>query len=173
MGAGSLIILTGVLVHRVTRPLRGSVSCGSGWSVPCVTTQDSLGRSVVFCDAHLYPTHHRGAFAVRTQAAGPKTRNFATAARSTCAPSPPRGVYYFERRARDAASWACGVRRTTILVLRTNRLRLGTRQRARATGAVRRPCPPAMCTATRSTPAPSLAFPTPVRMTVHALLASA
>ena len=26
----SLKILTGVLVHRVTRPLRGSVSCGSG-----------------------------------------------------------------------------------------------------------------------------------------------
>ena len=24
----------GLLVHRVTRPLRGSVSCGSGWSVP-------------------------------------------------------------------------------------------------------------------------------------------
>ena len=37
-------ILTGVLVHRVTRPLRGSVSCGSGWSVqyctvPCVSIQ--------------------------------------------------------------------------------------------------------------------------------------
>ena len=30
VGAGSLKILTGVLVHRVTRPLRGSVSCGSG-----------------------------------------------------------------------------------------------------------------------------------------------
>ena len=29
VGAGSLKILTGVLVHRVTRPLRGSVSCGS------------------------------------------------------------------------------------------------------------------------------------------------
>ena len=39
MGAGSLKILTGVLVHRVTRPLRGSVSCGSGWSVPCVSIQ--------------------------------------------------------------------------------------------------------------------------------------
>ena len=32
-------ILTGVLVHRVTRPLRGSVSCGSGWSVPRVSIQ--------------------------------------------------------------------------------------------------------------------------------------
>ena len=39
VGAGSLKILTGVLVHRVTRPLRGSVSCGSGWSVPCVSIQ--------------------------------------------------------------------------------------------------------------------------------------
>ena len=29
VGAGSLKILTGVLVHRVTRPLRGSVSCGT------------------------------------------------------------------------------------------------------------------------------------------------
>ena len=29
-GTGTLKILTGVLVHRVTRPLRGSVSCGSG-----------------------------------------------------------------------------------------------------------------------------------------------
>ena len=37
VGGGSLKILTGVLVHRVARPLRGSVSCGrSGWSVPCV-----------------------------------------------------------------------------------------------------------------------------------------
>jgi hypothetical protein len=27
----------GVLVHRATRPLRGSVPCGSGWSVPCVS----------------------------------------------------------------------------------------------------------------------------------------
>ena len=26
-----------MLVHRVARPLRGSVSCGSGWSVPCVS----------------------------------------------------------------------------------------------------------------------------------------
>ena len=34
MGAGSLKILTGVLVHRVTRPLRGSVSCGSGGARP-------------------------------------------------------------------------------------------------------------------------------------------
>ena len=30
VGAGSWKILTGVLVHRMTRPLRGSVSCGSG-----------------------------------------------------------------------------------------------------------------------------------------------
>ena len=41
-GAGSLKILTGVLVHRVARPLRGSVSCGSGWSVPCVSIQLTL-----------------------------------------------------------------------------------------------------------------------------------
>ena len=44
-GAGSLKILTGVLVHRVTRPLRGSVSCGSGWSVPCVSIQLTLSRN--------------------------------------------------------------------------------------------------------------------------------
>ena len=30
------------LVHRATRPLRGSVSCGSGWSVPCVSIQLTL-----------------------------------------------------------------------------------------------------------------------------------
>ena len=45
VGAGSLIILTGVLVHRVTRPLRGSVSCGSGWSVPCVSIQLTLSQT--------------------------------------------------------------------------------------------------------------------------------
>ena len=39
VGVGALKILTGVLVHRVARPLRGSVSCGSGWSVPCVSIQ--------------------------------------------------------------------------------------------------------------------------------------
>ena len=40
-------ILTGVLVHRVTRPLRGSVSCGSGWSVsPCVSIQLPLGSTL-------------------------------------------------------------------------------------------------------------------------------
>ena len=46
VGAGSLKILTGVLVHRVTRPLRGSVSCGSGWSVPCVSIQLTLSFTV-------------------------------------------------------------------------------------------------------------------------------
>ena len=30
------VVLAGVLVHRATRPLRGSVSRGSGWSVPSV-----------------------------------------------------------------------------------------------------------------------------------------
>ena len=45
VGAGSLKILTGVLVHRVTRPLRGSVSCGSGWSVPCVSIQLTLSQT--------------------------------------------------------------------------------------------------------------------------------
>ena len=49
VGAGSLKILTGVLVHRVTRPLRGSVSCGSGWSVPCVSIQLTLSQSSFFC----------------------------------------------------------------------------------------------------------------------------
>ena len=44
MGAGSLKILTGVLVHRVTRPLRGSVLCGSGGSVPCVSIQLTLSH---------------------------------------------------------------------------------------------------------------------------------
>ena len=47
MGAGSLKILTGVLeVHRVARPLRGSVSCGSGWSVPCVSIQLTLSQDI-------------------------------------------------------------------------------------------------------------------------------
>ena len=32
-GSGSLKILAGVLVHRAARPLRVSVSCGSGWPV--------------------------------------------------------------------------------------------------------------------------------------------
>ena len=41
--------------------------------------------------------------------------------------------------------------------------------RNRATGAVRCPCPPATRTATRSTPAPSVALSPPVPMTVHAL----
>ena len=40
-------ILTGVLVHRVTRPLRGSVSCGSGWSVPCVSIQLTLSQQTI------------------------------------------------------------------------------------------------------------------------------
>ena len=44
VGAGSLKILAGVLVHRATRPLRGSVSCGSGWSVPCVSIQLTLSQ---------------------------------------------------------------------------------------------------------------------------------
>ena len=34
--------------HRVTRPLRGSVSCGSGWSVPCVSIQLTLSQSFHF-----------------------------------------------------------------------------------------------------------------------------
>ena len=34
--------VNGVLGHRVARPLRGSVSCGSGWSVPCVSIQLTL-----------------------------------------------------------------------------------------------------------------------------------
>ena len=48
VGAGSLKILTGVLhvVHRVARPLRGSVSCGSGWSVPCVSIQLTLSQEI-------------------------------------------------------------------------------------------------------------------------------
>ena len=45
VGPGTLKILTGVLVHRVTRPLRGSVSCGSGWSVPCVSIQLTLSQT--------------------------------------------------------------------------------------------------------------------------------
>ena len=45
VGAGSLKILTSVLVHRLTRPLRGSVSCGSGWSVPCVSIQLTLSQA--------------------------------------------------------------------------------------------------------------------------------
>jgi hypothetical protein len=44
VGAGSLKILAGVLVHRATRPLRGSVSCVSGWSVPCVSIQLTLSQ---------------------------------------------------------------------------------------------------------------------------------
>ena len=40
VAAGSLKILTGVLVHRVTRPLRGSVSCGSGIGTLCVDSTD-------------------------------------------------------------------------------------------------------------------------------------
>ena len=35
-------------VHRVTRPLRGSVSCGSGWSVACVSIQLTLSHSFHF-----------------------------------------------------------------------------------------------------------------------------
>jgi hypothetical protein len=41
-----LKILAGVLVHRATRPLRGSVSCGSGWSVPCVSIQLTLSQNL-------------------------------------------------------------------------------------------------------------------------------
>ena len=32
---------------RAARPLRGSVSCGSGWSVPCVSIQLTLSQSPV------------------------------------------------------------------------------------------------------------------------------
>ena len=46
-------------------------------------------------------------------------------------------------------------------------LTTGARQRARATGAVRCPCPPSMSDSTRSTPAPSVAFPTPIPMTAE------
>ena len=45
VGTGSLKILAGVLVHRATRPLRGSVSRGSGWSVPCVSIQLTLSQN--------------------------------------------------------------------------------------------------------------------------------
>ena len=31
-------------VHRAARPLRDSVSCGSGWSVPCVSIQLTLSQ---------------------------------------------------------------------------------------------------------------------------------
>ena len=48
VGAGSLKILAGVLVHRAARPLRGSVSCGSGWSVPCVSIQLTLSQASAF-----------------------------------------------------------------------------------------------------------------------------
>ena len=54
-----------------------------------------------------------------------------------------------------------------------DRLSIGAWQRARATGAVRRPCPPATSTATLSTPATSVDVLTPVPMTDQALLASA
>ena len=39
------------IVHRVTRPLRGSVSCGSGWSVPCVSIQLTLSQRNRVIDA--------------------------------------------------------------------------------------------------------------------------
>ena len=68
---------------------------------------------------------------------------------------------------RDAA---CGVTRTMMLVLRGRPVESSrSTARARATGAVRRLCPPATRTATRSTPAPSVALSPPVPMTVHAL----
>jgi hypothetical protein len=46
VGAGSLKILAGVIVHRATRPLRGSVLRCSGWSVPvpCVSIQLTLSQ---------------------------------------------------------------------------------------------------------------------------------
>ena len=40
-----------LLVHRVTRPLRGSVSCGSGWSVPCVSIQLTLSQTFELFDS--------------------------------------------------------------------------------------------------------------------------
>ena len=57
MGAGSLKILTGVLVHRVARPLRGSVSCGSGWSVPCVSIQLTLSQQTQLHTTTRTPRH--------------------------------------------------------------------------------------------------------------------
>ena len=44
--SGSLKILTGVLVHRVTRPQRQSVFrvVVSGWSVPCMSIQLTLSQ---------------------------------------------------------------------------------------------------------------------------------
>jgi hypothetical protein len=40
-------------MHRATRPLRGSVSCGSGWSVPCVSIQLTLSQNMLSRAAHM------------------------------------------------------------------------------------------------------------------------
>ena len=48
MGAGSLKILTGVLFHRVARPLPWQCFVWyTGWSVPCVSIQLTLSQH--FC----------------------------------------------------------------------------------------------------------------------------
>ena len=36
---------------EVARPLRGSVSCGSGWSVPCVSIQLTLSQRRKIADS--------------------------------------------------------------------------------------------------------------------------
>ena len=65
VGAGSLKILTGVLVHRVARPLRGSVSCGSGWSVPCVSIQLTLSQTIGMMLARETQTREKQGFVAR------------------------------------------------------------------------------------------------------------
>ena len=42
-------------MHRATRPLRGSVSCGNGWSVhvPCVSIQLTLSQNMLSRAAHM------------------------------------------------------------------------------------------------------------------------
>ena len=59
VGAGSLKILAGVLVHRAARPLRGSVSCGSGWSVPCVSIQLTLSQQTRSINRTFSPNQSR------------------------------------------------------------------------------------------------------------------
>ena len=60
-----------MLVHRVTRPLlplRGSVSCGSGWSVPCVSIQLTLSQQAPF---HAAPRTNPSGSTVPTTPTGP------------------------------------------------------------------------------------------------------
>jgi hypothetical protein len=127
-----LKILTGVLVHRVTRPLRGSVSCGSGWSVPCVSIQLTLSQAGVL--VHRVTRPLRGSVSCGSGWSVPCVSIQLTLSQASkfengvCARAPRRGA--------DRRSGAPIARGATAGIARRRSRRLCPRRRPRR----RRPC---------------------------------